>query len=638
MRYLRPILLPLVISLFAHTVCAQEDTTVLVLDEVNIEGARLDKFTIGEKVEKVSPVHREQAEYSNLSELLASFSGANIRSYGVSGLSTPSVRGTGSNHTAVFWEGVNLQSPTNGSLDLTLMPVSFVDDVSLQYGGAGSLFGSGTLGGAIHLSTKADMAEGTSGRVLQQVGSFGSTYTGANVSWKHKKIRASLRGFVNHADNDYTYFNRYTSRSEEQKNASIDQQGILSEIYYQLPGNGDISLKYWYQDNLVHIPDPASASGNTKATQADEFHRTVLKWKDQTKRRELRAQSALLIHHLEYDDKISELSTTKSLSWISEMEAVYKLDNAFWLDVGINNTYDQAEVDSYAGEIPSRNLTGVYISSKKLIAERLEVNIGLRETVSEEGFSPVMPSVGVNYSLRNDVALKSKIARSYRIPTFNDLYWSGAGAVGNPDLKPELGWSAEIGALSEKSFDKSSLSLEVTGYSNTIAQWIQWVEVESVWSPVNVQKIWARGAELELKYGYSLSGNWKLQLWGNYSFTKSTKQEISEGGNLLELDKQVIYTPLHQGKASIYLMHTNLTLGLNQSYVGEQYVTGDNRRSIDPYKLTGISASYNFILSQKHSFRVAGQVKNVFNKDYEVRNARPMPRRNYHLSIIYQFN
>ena len=638
MRYLRPILLPLVISLFAHTVCAQEDTTVLVLDEVNIEGARLDKFTIGEKVEKVSPVHREQAEYSNLSELLASFSGANIRSYGVSGLSTPSVRGTGSNHTAVFWEGVNLQSPTNGSLDFTLMPVSFVDDVSLQYGGAGSLFGSGTLGGAIHLSTKADMAEGTSGRVLQQVGSFGSTYTGANVSWKHKKIRASLRGFVNHADNDYTYFNRYTSQSEEQKNASIDQQGILSEIYYQLPGNGDISLKYWYQDNLVHIPDPASASGNTKATQADEFHRTVLKWKNQTKRREFRAQSALLIHHLEYDDKISELSTTKSLSWVSEVEAVYKLDNAFWLDVGINNTYDQAEVDSYAGEIPSRNLTGVYISSKKLIAERLEVNLGLRETVSEEGFSPVMPSVGVNYSLRNDVALKSKIARSYRIPTFNDLYWSGAGAVGNPDLKPELGWSAEIGALSEKSFDKSSLSLEVTGYSNTIAQWIQWVEVESVWSPVNVQKIWARGAELELKYGYSLSGNWKLQLWGNYSFTKSTKQEISEGGNLLELDKQVIYTPLHQGKASINLIHTNLTLGLNQIYVGEQYVTGDNRRSIDPYTLTGISASYNFTLSQKHSFRVAGQVKNVFNKDYEVRNARPMPRRNYHLSIIYQFN
>lgn len=638
MSDLRYILLPLVITLFAQIVCAQEDTTVLVLDEVNIEGARLDKFTIGEKVEKVSPVHLEETEYSNLSELLASFSGANIRSYGVSGLSTPSVRGTGSNHTAVFWEGVNLQSPTNGSLDLTLMPVSFVDDVSLQYGGAGSLFGSGTLGGAIHLSTKADMVEGTSARILQQAGSFGSTYTGANVSWKHKKIMASLRGFSNYADNDYTYFNRYTSRNEEQKNASIDQQGILSEIYYQLSGKSDISLKYWYQDNLVHIPDPASASGNTKATQADEFHRTVLKWKNQTKRRELRAQSALLIHHLEYDDKINQLSTTNSLSWISEVEAVYKLDNAFWLDVGINNTYDKAEVDGYAGEIPSRNLTGVYLSSKKLIAERLEVNLGLRETVSEEGFSPVMPSLGVNYSLRNNIELKSKVARSYRIPTFNDLYWSGAGAVGNPDLKPELGWSAEIGALSEKSFDKSRLSLEVTGYSNTISQWIQWVEIESVWSPVNVQKIWARGAELELKYGYNLSGNWKLQLWSNYSFTKSTKQEISEGGNLLELDKQVIYTPLHQGKASINLIHTNLTLGLNQIYVGEQYVTGDNRRSMDPYTLTGISASYNFILSPKHSFRISGRVKNAFNKDYEIRNARPMPRRNYHLSIIYQFN
>lgn len=638
MSYLRILLLPLVTGVFVQHVAAQEDTTALVLDEISIEGSRLEKFTIGEKVEKISPVQREATEYSNLSELLTNFSGANIRSYGVSGLSTPSVRGTGSNHTAVFWEGVNLQSPTNGSLDLTLMPVSFVDDVSLQYGGAGSLFGSGTLGGAIHLGTEATIQEGLGSKVFQQVGSFGSTYTGANVHWKNQKVQASVRGFVNHADNDFTYFNRYTVREEEQNNASIDQHGILSEVYYQLNGNSDISLKYWYQDNLVHIPDPASASGDAQETQADEFHRAVLKWKSQNNKRMLRGQSAVLIHHLDYDDKLTEVSTTQSLSWISEIEATYKLGKSTWLGAGINNTYDQAEVDSYGGEIPSRNQTGLYISTKKLIAERLEANLGLRETLNDGDLSPLMPSLGLNYSLNNDFSLKSKVARSYRVPTFNDLYWKGAGAVGNPDLEPELGWSTELGIRSEKRFDNSQLSVEITGYSNTISQWIQWVEVESVWSPVNVQKIWARGAELVLKYGYRLSSDWNLQFWGNYSYTKSTKQEISEDGNQQELDKQVIYTPLHQGKASVNLVHSHFTFGVNQLYVGEQYVTGDNRRSIDPYSLTGVSASYQFMLTQKHALRISGQVKNAFNKDYEIRNARPMPRRNYHLSIIYQFN
>ncbi|MBL6447017.1 TonB-dependent receptor [Fulvivirga sp. 29W222] len=638
MSYLRFILMTSLVGFLVQHVTAQEDTTALILDAVNIQGSRLDKFTIGEKVEKISSIHRESTAYSSLSELLFNFSGANIRSYGVSGLSTPSVRGTGSNHTAVFWEGVNLQSPTNGSLDLTLMPVSFVDDVSLQYGGAGSLFGSGTLGGAIHLGTAVAISEGFSGKFFQQLGSFGSTYTGANINWRHQRVRLSLRGFVNHADNDFTYYNRYTVRDEEQKNASIDQQGVLSELYYQLTDNSDITFKYWYQDNLVHIPDPASAGGNTKATQADEFHRVVLKWKNQSANRMLRGQSALVLHHLEYDDKITDVSNTQSLSWISEFEATYKLGKSTWLDAGINNTYDRAEVASYGDEIPLRNQTGLYISSKKLIAEKLEVNLGLRETLSSGDLSPIMPSLGLNYALTNDFSLKSKVARSYRIPTFNDLYWKGAGAMGNPDLEPELGWSAEIGVLSEKEFDRSRLSLEVTGFSNTISQWIQWVEVESVWSPVNVQKIWARGVELGLKYGYQLSDDWKLQTWSNYSLTKSTKQEVGNGGSIQELDKQVTYTPLHQAKAAVNLVHNRFAFGINQIYVGEQYITGDNRRTLDAYVVTGVSASCQFLLSQKHSFKISGQVKNVFDKDYEARNARPMPGRNYHLSIIYQFN
>ena len=622
--------------LYACNLYAQEDTTVVVLQEVSISGSRLDQFAAGDKVEAVSAISREQSEYSNLADVLSNYSGANIRSYGVSGLSTPSVRGTGSNHTAVFWEGVNLQSPTNGSLDLVLVPVTFVDDISLQYGGAGSLFGSGTLGGAIHLNTLSRTPDGLSLKLHQQLGSYGQQYTGLNINGRKNKLSGSIRAFTHNADNDFPYFNRYTQNEENQKNAQIDQHGILAGLNYAHNSENQVSAKYWYQDNLVHIPDAASGAGVAKATQADIFHRGVIKWQRHLPGYKLNLQTAFLHHQLNYDDQVNISSASVSNSWITEAEFTKKL-RSVWLDAGVNNTYDEAEVDSYAGNIPSRNMTGLYMAVRMLMFDDLEMTVGIRETLVGSELTPVMPSLGMNYTINRSLSLKSKLARSYRVPTFNDLYWMGGGARGNPQLEPELGWSAELGTVLQKELDNATVRLELTGFSNIISQWIQWIEVDRVWSPVNVQKIWARGLEVEGKYEYLLGNKSSIRLWGSYSYTQSTKIEIDEGGNPAELDKQVIYTPIHQGKASADILYQNLTLSINQVYVGEQFTSGDNRRTLESYTISGAALSYALRLTGDHRLRFVGQVKNLLDKDYEVRNARPMPGRNYHLSIIYQF-
>lgn len=618
---------------------AQEADSVLILDELKVQDTRLENFTIGEKIETVSDSHLTATEYSSLAELLAKYSGANIRSYGVSGLSTPSVRGTGSNHTAVFWEGVNLQSPTNGGLDLTLVPVSFVDRVSLQYGGAGSLFGSGTLGGAIHINTLQKQTEGFGGRIFQQVGSFGSIYTGLNLHLSHKKVKTGIRGFRNHADNDFSYYNRFTGRHEERQNAGIDQQGLLSEISVALNEANALSVKYWYQDNDVQIPRSASEGLASQASQADDFHRVLMRYDNQRGQRTVRLHTALISHKLKYNNGRGSISNNRSASWVSEFETSFKPGVHTWLDAGINHTYEQAEVDGYAGTNPTRNRTAIYASVKTLIAGNLEMALGIRESYNDNDFSPLMPSLGLNYALTRNIQLKGKAARSFRIPTFNDLYWKSAGAEGNPDLKPELGWSTEMGVAFDNKLDNSSLGMEATVFSNHIDQWIQWIpKGSSLWTPVNVEKVWARGVEVRGNYLFKVSDQFYCQLWGNYSYTRSTKEKINEGGNGQELGKQVIYTPLHQGKLSLEIFYQDIGFSYGYFLMGKQYVRGDNALALEEYGISDISLSYSFRLSERHQFTFLAKANNLFNKQYEVRNAWPMPGRNYHLTIAYEFN
>lgn len=629
-------------GLMAWSASAQQNTDSLqVLEEVHITDTRLGMFATGDKVEPVSQYAIGEMDYTNLAELLMKYAAINVRSYGISGLSTASLRGTGSNHTAVFWEGINLQSSMNGSLDLTLVPVSFMDEVSLQFGATGSLFGSGTMGGAIHLASEGlPKSDGWNGRFYQQVGNFGNRYTGLNTGFRKERFAVKVRGFTSQADNNFPFFNIYNNRLENRQNAGIDQQGLLAESYFSPNNQHDISLKYWFQDNLVHVPNVAAAGGEARAIQADVFHRAILQWQRQGRNDVLKAHTAFIYHDLIYDDKITSPSVSQSASWVTEIENTYYLNKENWLYAGLNHTYETANVENYGAHQPQRNRIALFLSYRTLLINKLEASLGMRETLIDGELSPFLPSLGLNYALTKSWKLKSKVARSYRIPTFNDLYWVGAGGLGNRSLQPETGWSSELGIqASGQPSDRLKASGEATIFSNSIDQWIGWVPVTaSLWSPINVEQVWARGAEVSGNMQYQLTHKLSAQLWGNYTYTKSTKEKINEGGSPTELHKQLIYTPYHQFKASANISYQQFVLGYSHLFIGDQFVTSSNHLILPYYNIGDISLTYHWNINSKHQVLINGKLNNAFNKDYEVRRGYPMPGRNYHISIIYQFN
>ncbi len=614
------------------------DDTIKVLRNVEITDSRLQLFSEGSQVSEILPQVTGYAAASNLSQLLMKYSAVNVRSYGISGLSTASLRGSGSNHTPVFWEGINLQSSMNGSLDLTLMPAFFLDEISLQHGSLGAIYGAGTLGGAIHLRSSLEPTSGLSGKLFQQLGSFGDQQTGVQLQYGNQQSIVRVRAFYRSAENDFPYYNIYRVRPEQRQNAGINQKGVLAEFYQKISPQQNIEIKYWLQDNYVEIPGVAAASTSNQGTQTDLFHRMVVNWMLNRANHQIRARTAFLGHRLVYNDNIIENSLNEAISWISEVESTFYFGDRQWLLVGGNHTYEQAEVSNYGVQPPQRHRTALFASYQTQFHERLETTLGLRETLIDEEWSPILPSLSLAYSAGKHWKLRTKVARSYNLPTFNDLYWSGL-SQGNPNLQPESGWGADLGVEVQPEFDRWKLQGSLTAFSNWFNNWLQWVPHEnSQWSPVNVQRVWSRGLEATANARYEVENDFSFRLWGLYSYTRSTKEEIKAGGNPAALYKQLIYTPFHQGKASALLHYYRWEFGSTVNIIGPQFTDETNNQILPSYATTDISLAYRWQINNSHQLTVNSSLNNIFNHEYEVRQGFPMPGRNYQVNIIYQFN
>ncbi|MBC7126075.1 MAG: TonB-dependent receptor, partial [Bacteroidales bacterium] len=236
-----------------------EDT--IRVEEVTIYSTYRQLHTIGTNTIKIDTLRLTNFEGKSLTELLQS-TGVNIRSYGVGGLATIAVRGGGSSHTAVVWNGINLQSPLNGGVNLSQFPVSLFSSVSVQHGGNGTVYGSGAVSGIVILEN--------GGLLLQQNGTragftYGSGNTrGANASVKIGNSKSALSfkysGLI--ADNDFEFINTYKFGNPRERitNAQAAQHGILADAVLRFGNNALWNISGWFTHNDKNVQTLMSSS------------------------------------------------------------------------------------------------------------------------------------------------------------------------------------------------------------------------------------------------------------------------------------------------------------------------------------------------------------------------------------------
>ncbi|MCD6596857.1 MAG: TonB-dependent receptor plug domain-containing protein, partial [Bacteroidales bacterium] len=242
------------------------DIDTLSIVEVKVVSSRTNYYREDLKTREIDSASIHRSIFSNLGDLLMSSGTSNVLTYGGDGsISTVSIRGSGSSHTRVLWNGFPLNSLTTGVADISLIPVSFFNSAKITSGSSGSLFGSGTFGGAIDLGRKVDWKKRLSISVGMEVGSFGSYKPGLKFGIGNAKVQYDLNFSFNHVLNNFSYtdFEKAGQPKVISSHNSMKSIGLIQNIQFLLPKNNMLQIGAWYFVKHNELPVAMGSYGES---------------------------------------------------------------------------------------------------------------------------------------------------------------------------------------------------------------------------------------------------------------------------------------------------------------------------------------------------------------------------------------
>ena len=639
----------LLLSAFPFYVCSQSLSDTIHIQEVTIVKKEIadEKVFIQSKLDSFAMTGTQSL---SLSELLNKYSTVYIKSTGRGTLSTASIRGTGASHTKVLWNGMMINSPMLGQVDLSLIPVCFLDDISLFSGGSSLIQGSGALGGIIYLENKPDWNKKTGLSLRSEFASFRTYNLSGKFHFHKNKMISSSRVYHNHSVNDYPYLNTHVKphEIEKLKNGDYTKSGILQEIYFRITNNDLLMVRFFLQNAGRNLPQPMSYEGITRnEQQKDRNLYTHLTWKHYGRFGQYEMNSAWIENKIEYQLKLSERDPANINSNSYEKGLMNRFNYLRQLgsktDFRTQIYFNQYHV-GIKEELRSegyhawRSDLSLMMGIQHNISDRIHTYFLIRNDLTDFKRIPVMPSAGIAIrALRNtELWMKTNFSRNYRYPGLNELYWIPGG---NANLKPEENYSAEINADLTLQNDFFSFKTTLTGYISRIDDWIQWKPTQyGFWSPDNIALVMSRGLEFNLKSTVSLNGG-NIIFQGNYNLCKTTNESA-----VLSVDrsegKQLIYIPVHSANlhfgASYYGFYMIYSINLTgKRYTQTSNIESSSATTLNPYLLNDLFLRKKIMMKNVNSLIQIG-VYNIFNTDYQVILSRPMPGRNY--SLIFELS
>jgi iron complex outermembrane receptor protein len=255
----------------------------------------------------------------------------------------------------------------------------------------------------------------------------------------------------------------------------------------------------------------------------------------------------------------------------------------------------------------------------------------LRNELEKGKTHPFTYSLGSDYLLSENIILKGNVSRNYRIPSFNDLYWkSDIYSQGNPQLKPESGYSGEFGISEKLKAGAINFDFSQTAFGASIKDWIVWVPNDAgIWTPDNKEKGKSYGLEIKGN-SFVQKKDSKFELTGFYTWTKAQLT-----GQIQTNENQMIYIPEHRFMAFLSYTYKQLSASFNINHIGERYYNQEN--TLPGYQLGNITFDYNLPIKD-NTLTATFKVNNLWNTKYNVIANYAMPLRNYQIALKLNIN
>ncbi len=582
------------------------------LDEVVVSDRQLKKYATGQKQLHLndSVLHRNP---SSLTDVLNFNTPIYFNQNGYGMVSSASFRGTTAQQTAVIWNGININSQFNGQTDFNTILANNASEVVVKSGGGSVVYGSGAIGGSVHLTNQLKFDNKQQHFFQSSYASFETFDTRYQFLKSTENTSISINLSRNTSENNFPTSNRNLPKNT---NAAFERNSLQASASVKLTPLHKLTYHVWYTRNFRNFPI-LRASENPSAYTNEDF-RNMLEWETKFNYFSSHLRFAQLSESFLYNQNTNQSFTTTNLANTRIARYDLSYDKRNWhFNVLLEGNLATASGDNLQED--TRRIFAASFLAKLKWNSRLVTEASFRREYANLYNSPFLYALGAEYQLLESLFLSSNWSKNFRIPTFNDLFWQGSG---NIDLLPENSTQGEIGFLVKK----QKWKLGFTYFHQDIRDMIRWIPNQnSVWQPVNTDHVVAQGVEAEASF-HKQFGTVFWQVNANYTYTSSVNQAT---GN------QLRYIPYHKANAAMSFKWKQWNFDTQLVYVGEVFTRSSNHPNftLQDYLLQHVGVHYKL---PKFSFVELGlRSYNIANTNYQSVENLPMPGRSFLVQIQF---
>ncbi len=641
------------------------------IDEVEVTARALAKDIIVPQTLKGEELQRLNA--LTVADAIRYFSGVQIKDYGgIGGIKTINVRSMGSQHTAVYYNGVQLGNAQNGQVDLGRFSLDNLEEIQLFNGQKSDIFQSAREFGAagnVYLTTRKPYFKNNERvhvRAQMRFGSFALANPNVGVDVKlTDALSLTFDAEYVYSDGKYPFRYRrvFPNGETAYDTTAIRQNGDVNAVrtelglhhYYRTTGFWRVhAYNYWSERGV-----PGAIVNNVWRNGERLWDRNTFvqgqwqdEWWNRWSTRVLFKYANDYTQYKNYDERLLP-SNNRYLQQEVYTSFANKVQVFNWWDVSLAYDYQFNSLNREnlllvdSKEYFYRHSHWLSAATAFNVKEYLRMQASVLMTAVSQ--QPITNSQkprftpGIFFSLRPypaiDLSINAFYKQSYRYPTFNDLYYTD---LGNANLRPELARQHSVEIAYRKATQKYELNFGASYYYNRVTdKIIAYPKGQQFrWTMLNLGMVKINGVDAKADMSFYLPLRFVLR--GRLNYTYQTAIDVTNPNDTY-YGHQIPYIPWHSGSFVLSLDWQSKRgdhYGLNYSfiYVGERYSQQENiiYNYVQPWYTHDLSV-YGEWPIQRYSLKANIEINNLLGQDYEVIQNYPMPKQNVRCTLAFRY-
>jgi len=592
---------------FTCSVVAQEAVKNDTLSEVIVSSTRIDlPFSKNSRtIQLITSEQIKQSGVTNVADLLLLVSGVDVRRRGTRGMQADLyIRGGSFDQTLLLIDGIKVEDAQTGHHTMNLaLPIEVIERIEIIKGPAARIFGQNAFTGAINIVTKKVIADKFT--LQGQAGSYEQLNLSATLTQDYEKTahivqfsRNISEGYRFNTDYDnQNYFIKSTIKSSEMPIdilATFSERKFGANGFYATPAA--INQYEETQGSLIGV--------QTAFTKKTITYKPRVYWRRNQDEYVFVRNNPEIYRNLHITNKVgAELnmaikSTLGTTGLGVDVAKVY---------LSSNNLGDR-----------DRLMTTFFFEHRFLLFDsKFDITPGLAANYYSDFDGNIFPGIDVGYQVSKQFRTYANVGKTYRIPTYTDLYYSDPTTLGNENLKQEEALSEEIGIV----FTKNKFDFTAAFFNRDAENLIDYTKEQETdkFQANNIRELNTKGFELSSNYKYTWF-SFAQRINVGYTFIEDDIEEIEAA-----FSRYSINSAKHQftGQWNSQFFK-NISQTISYRYV--ERTSGESYGIVDA----------NIIMKFK-AMEFSVMANNIFNVEYTETNLVPMPKGNLLFGVKYDF-